>query len=109
MPMSRVTSRLPNIEAIIMAAITASTCSLDGLTIEVIQAYRLGDPVPDQYHTCIRTKNDQARLVAEVAVHKADGHGNAALIIHIRKIRLPYYAMKMRWVESAERQEEAQP
>ncbi len=92
-----------------MLKLALATRSLDGLTIEAIQAYRLSDPVPDQYHTCIRTKNDLARLVAEVAVHKADGHGNAALIIHIRKIRLPYYAMKMRWVESAERQEEAQP
>jgi hypothetical protein len=92
-----------------MLKLALATCSLDGLIIEAVNTNWLGDPVTDQYHACIRAQNDMARLVAEVTVHKADDHGNAALIIHIRKIRLPYYAMKMRWVESAERQEEAQP
>jgi hypothetical protein len=92
-----------------MLKLALVTCSLDGLTIEAINTNWLSDPLTDQYHACIRVQNDMARLVAEVTVHKSDDHGNAALIIHIRKIRLPYYAMKMRWVETAERQEEAQP
>ena len=91
-----------------MLKLALATCSLDGLTIEAIPAFWLGDPVPSQYHTCIRTRNDLARLVAEVTV-TADDQVSAARIISIRKIRLPYYSMKMRWLATDKQQEEARP
>ena len=93
-----------------MLKLALATCSLDGLTIEAIPAYRLGDPVPDQYHARIRTKNDMARVVAEATVQVAatcEGRyeGRTALSISISKIRLPYYPIKARWIETAKQKE----
>ncbi len=95
-----------------MLKLALATCSLGGMTIEAIPAYHLGDPVPDQYHTCIRTKNGMARLVAEATVQVAatcEGRyeGRAAFSIRIHNVRLPDYPIKTRWIEVAKPKEVA--
>jgi hypothetical protein len=82
--------------------------SLEGLTIQAQPAFWRGGALPDQFVACIRTLNHRARLVAEVAVD-ADKQNHPSRIIHIRKIHLPYYAVKMRWPASDKQKEEKQP
>lgn len=90
-----------------MLKLALLTGSLEGVTIEAQPVLWHGVTPPDQYVACIRVRNHRARLVAEVAVG-ADKQNHPAWIIHIRKIHLPYYTVKMRW-PAGEKQKEEQP